>query len=76
MPWLEYSDLIYNPNFYVKLETSYPVLKQKHLNGYFSEIKLAMELSGVPLAMTLWFNLSGMLIIRTVWWIIFPQTFK
>ena len=53
MPSLEHSDLIYDPNFYVKLETSYPVLKQKHLNGYFSEIKLATELSGVPLAMTL-----------------------
>ena len=32
----EHSDLIYYLNFYVKLENSYLVLRQKYSNGYFS----------------------------------------
>ena len=36
-------------NFYVKLENIYPVLKQKHQNGNFSQIMLAMGLACVPL---------------------------
>ena len=42
--WFDLCDL----NIYVKLENIYSVLEQKHWNGYFSQIKLAMGLCRVP----------------------------
>ena len=44
-----YSDSSCDSNFYLKLENMCPVLKQKHRNGNFPQIKLAMGLSHVPL---------------------------
>ena len=39
-------DLVQNPNFYVNLENGKPILKKSHSTGYYSQIQLAMELSG------------------------------
>ena len=54
--------LIYVVQIYVKRENISPVLKQKHQNGNFSEIILAM-LVFHPVTLRIDFN--GLLIIRT-----------
>ena len=39
-------DLLQDPNFYVNLENGKPVLIKSHSTGYYSQIQLAMGLSG------------------------------
>ena len=60
MPWINeetwkaFSFDLFDPNFYVKLEN---VLTQKHENRKFSQIKLAMRLSSLPLFdFVVWFQ--------------------
>ena len=55
-------NLISDPNVKVKLENNLPVLKQKHADGYFSQIQLAMGSSGVPLYDFLGFNFQRLVI--------------
>jgi len=40
-------ELVQDPNFYVYLDNGKPTLKKTHSNGYYSQIQLAMGLSGI-----------------------------
>ena len=72
MPWINKKSWkafwfgLCDPNLYVKLENIYPALKQKHRNGNFPLIKLAMAISRVPLwDFVVWLSFNELLIIRT-----------
>ena len=57
-------DLIYDPNFHVKLENNSPVIKQKHPNGYFSQIQLSIGLSSdIQLCDLMVYNFKGLILI-------------
>ena len=61
---LKVFDLICDPNFHMKLENNSPVLKQKHPNGYFFQIQLAMRLSsGIQLCDFVVYNFKGLILI-------------
>ena len=61
-------DSIYDPNFYVELENNPPVLKQKHPNGYFSQIQLSIGLSsGIQLCDLMVYNFNGLILIIRTW---------
>ena len=70
-------DLIYDPNFHVKLENNSPVLKQKHPNGYFSQIQLSIGLSSdIQLCDLMVYNFKGLILIIMRKRFIFPQSFE
>ena len=58
-------DLVQDPNFYVNLENAKPVLKKSHSTGYYSQIQLAMRLSGFDTFDFVVYTFKGLVIVRT-----------
>ena len=58
-------DLVQDPNFYVNLENGKPVLKKSHSTGYYSQIQLAMGLSGFDTCDFVVYSFKGLIIVRT-----------
>ena len=59
------SDLVHDQSFYVKYEDGVPALKKHHPNGYYTQIKMAMELSQIKFCDFLVYTFDGLIIIRT-----------
>ena len=58
-------DLVQDPNFYVNLENGEPILKKSHSTGYYSQIQLAMGLSGFETCDFVVYTFKGLVIVRT-----------
>ena len=58
-------DLVQDPNFYVNLENGKPVLKKSHSTGYYSQIQLAMGISGFNTCDFVVCTFKGLIIVRT-----------
>ena len=58
-------DLVQDPNFYVNLENGEPILKKSHSAGYYSQIQLAMGLSGFETCDFVVYTFKGLVIVRT-----------
>ena len=58
-------DLAQDLNFYVNLENGKPVLKGSLSTGYYSQIHLAMELSGFDTCDFVVYTFKGLIIVRT-----------
>ena len=59
------TDLIQGRNFYVNLENGKPVLKKSHSTRYYSQIQLAIELSGFDTCDFVAYTFEGLIIVRT-----------
>ena len=57
-------DLVQGPNFYVNLENGKLVLKKSHSTGYYSQIQLAMGLSGFDTCDFVVYTSRGLIIVR------------
>ena len=62
---ISHIDLDQDLNFYVYLENSKPILKKSHSTGYYSQIQLAMGLSGFDTCDFAAYTLKGLIIMRT-----------
>ena len=58
-------DLVQNPIFYVNLENGKPVMKKSHSIEYYSQIQLAMGLSGFDTCDFVAYSFKGLIIVRT-----------
>ena len=58
-------NLVQDPNFYVNLENGEPILKKSHSTGYYSQIQLAMGLSGFETCDFVVYTFKGLVIVRT-----------
>ena len=58
-------DLVQDPNFYVNLENGLPVLKKSHSTGHYSQIQLAVELSGFDTCDFVVYSFRGLIIVKT-----------
>lgn len=58
-------ELINDDKFYVSLVDGKPELKKDHLNGYYSQIQMAMGLSGAPFCDFIVYTFKGLIITRT-----------
>ena len=58
-------DLVQDPNFHVNLENGKPVLKKSHSTGYYSQIQLAMALSGFDTCDFVVYTFKGLIMVRT-----------
>ena len=58
-------DLVQDPNFYVNSENGKPILKKSHSTGYYSQIQLAMGLSGFDTCDCVVYTFKGLVIVRT-----------
>jgi len=56
---------VQDPNFYVYLDNGKPTLKKTHSNGYYSQIQLAMGLSGIKFCDFIVYTYKGIIIART-----------
>ena len=57
--------LVQDPNYYVNLENAKPVLKKSRSTGYYSQIQVAMELSGFDTCDFVVYPFKGLIIVRT-----------
>ena len=57
-------DMLKDENFYVKLRDVTPHIKEKHSNGYYSQIKMAMGLSQLNFCDFIVHSFKGMIIFR------------
>ena len=58
-------DLVQDPNFYVNWENGKPILKKSHSTEYYSQIQLAMGLSGFDTCDFVVYTFKGLVIMRT-----------
>ena len=56
--------MLKDKNFYVELRDGLPHLKEKHSNGYYSQIQMAMGLSQLKCCDFIVYSFKGMIIIR------------
>ena len=57
-------DFVQDLNFYVNLENGKPVLKESHSTGYYSQIHLAMGLSGFDTCDFVVYTFKRLIIVR------------
>ena len=56
--------MLKDKSFYVELRDGMPHLKEKHSNGYYSQIQMAMGLSNSKFCDFIVYSFKGMFIIR------------
>ena len=59
------SDLVEDPRFYVGYENGRLALKKSHRKGYYSQIQLALGLSGAGFCDFIVYTFKGLIIVRT-----------
>ena len=59
-------ELVNDDKFYVSLVDGKPELKKDHPNGYYSQIQMAMGLSGAPFCDFIVYTFKGLIIARTL----------
>ena len=64
MRHMSLTDLVQDPNFCVNLGNSKPVLKKSHFTVYYSQIQLAMGLSGFDTCGFVVYTFKGLIIVR------------
>ena len=57
-------ELVNDPQFYASLENREPVLTRSHSRGYFSQVQLAMGLSGAKFCDFIVYTFKGVIIVR------------
>ena len=56
--------LVEDKSFYIELQDEKPVLKKKHANGYYSQIQMAMGLTGAQYCDFIVYTFKGLVVIR------------
>ena len=57
-------EMVHDKSFYVEMENGHPVLKNTHSSGYYTQIQMALGLSGLTYCDFIVYSLKGCIIIR------------